>query len=100
MGTVTSIYRAMAIRRLNQKLVEYGELAKSSLQDLAFILGNHSQRIVEFLEAQQAIIKPDMASEFEKELIVEKAVLAELLQLEQDYAKLYKNDMSPVTNIC
>jgi len=100
MGTVTSIYRAMAIRRINQKLAEYGELAKSSLQDLAFIIGNHSKRVVAFLEAQQMVIKPDMTNEFKKELIVEKAVMAELLVLEKEYEVLYKGDMSPIKKIC
>lgn len=100
MGTVTSIYRAMAIKRINQKLAEYGELAKSSLQDLAFILSHHADRVVAFLETQQAFIKPDMASEFEKELIVEKAVMEELLFLEKEYGRLYKHDVSLVKKIC
>lgn len=100
MGTVTNIYRAMAIKRINQKLAEYGELAKSSLQDLAFILAHHAERTVAFLEAQQALIKPGMASEFEKELIVEKAVIEELLFLEKEYGQLYKHDMSPIKKIC
>jgi len=100
MGTVASIYRAMAVKRINQKLSEYGELAKSSLQDLAFILAHHAERTVAFLEAQQALIKPDMTSEFEKELIVEKAVVKELLLLEKEYEQLYKYDMSPIKKIC
>lgn len=101
MGTVTTIYRAMAVKRVNQKLAEYGELAKSSLQDLAFILANHGERTIEFLEAscQVSLMPENLKVDYERELVTERAVTNELLLLEQEYKKLYGDDMSPVKKI-
>lgn len=99
MKTVTSIYRAMAIRRINQKLAEYGELSKSSLQDLVFILGNHADRTVKFLESPWPTRSSELQAEFDKALTVEKEVLKELLVLEKEYKLLYKGDQSPIKKI-